>query len=135
MNPLTDEILKELEVKAEASLPGPWTIADGYDGSGIGVYGMGMEIANVQETLPETAAYIAAASPSTVLAMIREIRESRALLERALPHLEFALGEHIEHEDQNDVKQIIEALLLRCRPHRPGGPLHGSTESGLELKK
>jgi hypothetical protein len=79
--PLGEARLAEIEARAEAAPSAPWEIGDGYGGSdGIGIYGVGMEIANVQETTPEVADFVAHARED-IPALVAEVRRLRYFLE------------------------------------------------------
>ena len=53
-------VYKCIELVSSATT-GPWEVTDVPDGKGLAVVGVGMEIAMVQETLPDTAQFIAEA--------------------------------------------------------------------------
>ena len=83
--------LSELEKLARAATPGPWTF--GFDDLEDGVFASAEEMGNIVcltpmpkalrscEAWPANAAYIAAANPATILALIAERDALRAGLE------------------------------------------------------
>ncbi len=78
--------LDELERLALAATPGDWTVTDGGDASNVRgikagkrfVVDTGCGCCQVADFKGEDAAFIAAASPSTMLALIALVREVRA---------------------------------------------------------
>lgn len=68
---ITPELLSELRQKAEAASPGPWSELQGYvvDPNGFCVYHFG---SHRNETTANQA-YLLAASPDVVLALVSEI--------------------------------------------------------------
>lgn len=95
--PMSDERLNEIADRTVLTLSAPWEVGDGYRSEGIGIYAVGMEIANVQETLPEIAAFIAAARTDIpdLIAEVRRLREMQAeLVER---------GPFVDHDARSGV--------------------------------
>jgi hypothetical protein len=93
---LTSEKLAELEALAEAATPGPWedhvvAYAQGDPSNGpsydVSIRCALGQIAHLSEDGDAghgaNAAFIAAANPATVLALVRAVREMRTALERA----------------------------------------------------
>lgn len=81
---MSDERLAEIEARCATAIEGPWESGDGYGGRGdIGIYALGMELANVQETIPEVARFIAHARQDVpeLVAEVRRLRRALALSE------------------------------------------------------
>jgi len=92
MPELTQEQRAELRAKAEAATPGPWYATDGVVWAIVPVMGMGYDTGRNGEPIPipvvepsqeriadsseQDAAYIAAADPQTVLALLDALEEA-----------------------------------------------------------
>lgn len=76
MTDLPDSKLDELAAKAKAAMPGPWEV--GLVGNCNVVHFDGDNVRPVAQCSAPVAAYIAAANPTTILALVEELRRRRA---------------------------------------------------------
>lgn len=80
MSALDEGRLAEIEAAARAATPGPWIAAEQTHGEWFGIQSRAFALGTAFDA--SDAAHIAAASPDTVLALVAEVREARAMRER-----------------------------------------------------
>jgi len=121
--------LPRLAALAEAATPGPWktaitddTFVTSYHTDIAEMYG---DYDTDSEIMEANAAYIAAADPTTILAMIRrlqaaeaEVLAARKVVEAARMQVKIAQETHMEWDRDNESR--VGKLLLAMAGHIPG---------------
>ena len=109
--------LSELEKLARAATPGPWTF--GFDDLEDGVFAPAEEMGNIVcltpmpkalrscEAWPASAAYIAAANPATILALIAERDALRAGLELIVNQCPATCETSLAHNMADIARQLL----------------------------